>query len=61
MGLTPRSAAAVVSEWRTTHRHPGDLPGGQSEPDTREAHPRSRVHFQSRTLPQVMVHSFCHA
>ena len=50
-----------VGEWRTTQRHPGDRPGGQSELDTHEAHPRPRVHFLSRTLPHVMVHPVCHA
>ena len=52
---------AMVGEWRTAHRHPGDRPGGQSEPDTREAHPRPRIHCPSRTLPQVVVHPVCHA
>ena len=41
----------VVGEWRTTQRHPTDRLGGQNEPDTREAHPRLRVHCPSRTLP----------
>ena len=56
-----RSTVGVVGEWRTAQRHPGDRPGGLSEPDTLEAHPRPRVHCPSRTLPQVMVHPVCHA
>ena len=51
----------VVDEWRTAQRHPGDRSGGQSKPDTLEAHPRPRVHYPSRTLPQVVVHLVCHA
>ena len=61
MGTPPRSVVGVVGEWRTAQRHPGDRPGGQSEPDTLEAHPRLRVHCPSRTLPQVVVHPVCHA
>ena len=51
----------VEGEWRTSQRHHRDHSGGQSEPDTREAHPRSRVHCSSRTLPQVVEHPVCHA
>ena len=61
MGPPPRSTVAVVGEWRTAQRHPGDRPGVQNELDTREAHPRPRVHYPSRTFPQVMVHLVCHA
>ena len=61
MGPPPRSALAEVGEWMTAYRHPGDHSGVQNEPDTREAHPRPRVHCPSRTLPQVVVHSVCHA
>ena len=60
MGPPPRSAVGVEGEWRTAERHPGDRTGGQSEPDTLEAHPRPRVHCPSRTLPQVVVHPICH-
>ena len=51
----------MVGEWRTAQRLPEDRPGAQNEPDTLEAHPRPRVHCPSRTLPQVVVHSVCHA
>ena len=52
---------AVVGKWRTAQRHLGDHSGGQSDPDTSEAHPHPRVHCPSRTLPQVVVHPVCHA
>ena len=52
---------AVVGEWRTSQRHPGDRPGGQSEHDTLKAHTHPRAHCPSRTLSQVGVHSVCHA
>ena len=64
MGLPQRPVLAVVEvvgEWRTAQRHSMDRSGGQNEPDTREAHPRPRVHCPSRTLPQVVVHPVCHA
>ena len=61
MGPPLRLAVGVVGEWRTAQRHPGDLPGGQNEPDTLEAHPCPRVHCPSRTLPQVVGHPVCHA
>ena len=61
MGRPLRSAVGVVGEWRTAKRHPEDRPGGQSDPDTREAHPRLRVHCPSCTLPQVVVHPVYHA
>ena len=61
MGPPPRSAARVVGEWMTVQRPPGGRPGGQNEPDTLEAPPRSRDHFPSRTLPHVVVHPVCHA
>ena len=61
MGPPPRSTVGVVGVWRTAQRHPGDGPGGLSESDTLEAHPRPRVHCPIRTLPQVMVHPVCHA
>ena len=52
---------AEVGEWMTAHYHPGDRSGVQNEPDTREAHPCPMVHCLSRTLPQAVVHSVCHA
>ena len=61
MGPPPRLVVAEVGEWMTAHRHPRDRPKVQTEPDTREAHPRLRVHYPSRTLPQVVVHPVCHA
>ena len=57
----PRSVVGVVGEWRMTQCLPGDLPGGQNEPDTLEAHHCPRVHCPSLTLPQVVVHPICHA
>ena len=51
MGPPPRSVGAVVGEWRTSQRHPGDHSGVQNEPDTREVHPHPRVHFPSHTFP----------
>ena len=44
MGPPPRSAVGVVGEWRTTQRRHADRQGGQSKPNTLEAHPRMRVH-----------------
>ena len=53
--------AVVVEEWRIARRHPGDRPGNQNEPDTHGAPPLPRGHCRSRTSPQVVVHSVCHA
>ena len=61
MGPPPRSAVGVVGDWRTAQHHPGDRPGGKSEPDTLEAHPHSRFHCPSCTLPQAVVHPVYHA
>ena len=61
MGPPQRPAVAGVGEWRTAQRHPRDRPGGQNKPGNLEAQPRPRVHYLSRTLPQVVVHSVCHA
>ena len=61
MGLPLRSAVGVLSEWMIAQRLPGDRLGGQTEPNTLEAHPRPRAHCPSRTLPQVVVHPVCHA
>ena len=57
----PRLARGVVSELMTAQCLLGYRSGGQTEPDTLEAHPRQRAHYPNRTLPQVMVHLVCHA
>ena len=36
--------------------HPKGRPGGQTGPDTLEAHPHPRVHCLSHTSLGVMVH-----
>ena len=58
--MGPPVRSPMVGEWRTAQYHPGDRPGVQDEPDTREAHPRPRVRVPSPTCPQVVVHPICH-
>ena len=60
-GDSPKVGCGGGGEWMTAQHLPGDRPGDQNEPDTLEALPRPRVHCQSHTLPQVMVHPVCHA
>ena len=51
----------VVDGRRTGQRHLRGQSGGQTGPDTLEAHPHPRVHFSSHTLCRVMVHPACRA
>ena len=48
-----------VGEKRTAQCPPGDCPGVQSGPDSREARPRLRAHGWNRKPPQVVVHPVC--
>ena len=41
--------------------HPGGRPGGQTGPDTLNAHPHPRVHCPSHTSLWVVVHPACRA
>ena len=50
-----------VGEKRTAQCPPGDRPGVQSGPDSREVHPRPRAHGRNRKPPQVVVHPVCPA
>ena len=48
-----------VGEKRTAQCPPGDRPGVQNRPNSREARPRPRAHGLNRRPPQVMVHLVC--
>ena len=50
-----------VGEKRTAQCPPGDRPGVQSGPDSREARPHPRAHGRNRKPPQVVVHPVCPA
>ena len=54
-------AVAEVNGRRTVQRHPEVRPGGQTGPDTHEAHLHSRVHCPSHTSCSGVVHSACRA
>ena len=58
--LPPWMAGVVVvvegDEMRTGQCPPGDRPGVQNEPDSREARPRPRARGRSRRPPQVAGH-----
>ena len=58
----PAEAAVVVVEvggTRTAQCLPGDRPGSQNGPDSREARPRPRARGRNRRLPQVVGHPVC--
>ena len=48
-----------VGETRTAQCLPGDRPGSQNGPDSREARPRPRARGRNRRPPQVVVHPVC--
>ena len=54
-----RMSMAMVDGSRPVQRHPEGRPGGQTGPDTLEAHPHSRVHCPSHTSLRVVVHPVC--
>ena len=60
-GLSPWMAGVVVEVGgtRTTQCLPGDRPGSQNWPDSREARPRPRARGRNRRSPQVMVYPVC--
>ena len=52
-------SVAVVDGRRSGQRHPRGRPGGQTEPDTLEAHPHPRVHCLSHTSIRGVVYPAC--
>ena len=51
----------VGDGWRIVQRHPGGRLVGQTWTNTREAHPRLRVHGLSHKPLLFLVHPACHA
>ena len=56
-----RRFVVEVDRRRPVQRHPRGRPGGQTRPDTLEAHPHPRVHCTSHTSFRGVVHSACRA
>ena len=54
-----RRPMVVVDGRMSGQCHPGGRPGGQTGPDTLEAHPHPRVHCPSHTSLRVVVHPTC--
>ena len=54
-----RMSVVVVDRRMAVQHHPGGRPGGQTGPNTREAHPHMRVHCLSHTSLRVVVHLAC--
>ena len=54
-----RKSVAVVDGKRSGQCHPGGRPGGQTKPDTLEAHPHPRAHCSSHTSLRGVVHPAC--
>ena len=54
-----RRSGAEGDGRRLVQRHPGGQSGGQTGPDTLEAHSHPRVHYPSHTSLRVVVHSAC--